>query len=102
MASQDTQGATVTCVSTTGRSTTPATLLGTDRRQRNDQNDRPDTLRFKLADDHFFSLNFTAVNTRNQPLPQTEKWIRERSTSKQVYFREISLEPGIVLIHRKR
>jgi hypothetical protein len=58
------------------------------------RNDRPDTLHFKLADDHFFSLNFTAVNTRNQPLPQTDKWLRNRSTSKQVYFREISLEPG--------
>jgi hypothetical protein len=57
-------------------------------------NKQPDTLRFKLADDHFFSLDFQAVNTRNQSLEHTDKWTRSRTTNRQVYFREISLESG--------
>lgn len=52
------------------------------------------TYRFKLADDHFFSLGFKAVTTRNTPLPNSMEWIRRRSTANQIYFREISLEPG--------
>lgn len=57
-------------------------------------NNSPETYRFKLADDHFFSLAFTAVNTRNQVLEPTQMWIRKRSTNQQIYFREISLESG--------
>lgn len=57
-------------------------------------NNGSSTVRFKLADDHFFSLDFQAVNTRNQSLEHTESWIRKRSTNRQIYFREISIEPG--------
>jgi len=57
-------------------------------------NTSPETLRFKLADDHYFSLDFMAINTRNIPLDHTDKWLRSRSTSRQVYFRELSIEPG--------
>lgn len=57
-------------------------------------NDETDTLRFKLADHHFFSLDFTAVNTRNKVLEHTEEWGRKRNTNQQIFFREISLEPG--------
>lgn len=57
-------------------------------------NQRPEPLRFKLADDHFFSLDFTAVTTKNRPLEHTEVWMRSRSSNRQIYFREVSLEPG--------
>lgn len=57
-------------------------------------NNGKDTYRFKLADDHFFSLGFKAVTTRNIPLMNSKEWIRRRSTTNQIYFREISLESG--------
>lgn len=57
-------------------------------------NDETETLRFKLADQHFFSLDFSAVNTRNKMLEHTEDWSRKRNTNQQIFFREISLEPG--------
>ncbi len=57
-------------------------------------NDETGTLRFKLADQHFFSLDFTAVNTRNKNLEHTGEWARKRNGSQQIFFREISLEPG--------
>jgi len=57
-------------------------------------NSGPGTLRFKLADDHFFSLDFSAMNTRNQALEHTDNWTRKRSTNRQVFFRELSLESG--------
>jgi len=57
-------------------------------------NDGPETLRFKLAEDHAFSLDFAASDARNRPLAHTEDWQRKRNTTRQVYFREISLEPG--------
>lgn len=53
-----------------------------------------DTLRFKLADDRIFSVDFKAVDVKNKQLPQTDYLIRKRTTSQTVYFREIALEPG--------
>ena len=53
-----------------------------------------ETYRFRLADDHFFSIGFSAVTMRNRALPQSGEWLRRRTRSGQVYFREISLEPG--------
>ncbi len=58
------------------------------------KNPSPDTLRFKLADDRSFSVDFNAANTRNLFLDHTEDWKRRQSTSRQVFFREVSLEPG--------
>ncbi len=57
-------------------------------------NNGPETFRFKLAEDHAFSLDFSATDTRNRPLAHTEDWQRKRNTTRQVYFREVSLEPG--------
>ena len=57
-------------------------------------NNTPQPLRFKMADDHFYSLDFSALTTRNLPLDHTEVWLRSRSSSRQIYFREVSLEPG--------
>lgn len=57
-------------------------------------NNGPETLRFKLADDRFFSVDFNAVNTRNLALDHTETWMRRRNTNRQIFFRELSIEPG--------
>ncbi len=57
-------------------------------------NNGASTVRFKLADDLFFSLDFTAIDTKNRFLDHTETWIRRRNTNRQVFFREISIEPG--------
>jgi hypothetical protein len=57
-------------------------------------NSSPDTLRFKLADQRSFSVDFAAANTRNRVLEHTETWLRRRNTNGQIYFREVSIEPG--------
>lgn len=54
----------------------------------------PETLRFKLADDRMFSIDFNVVNVKNTQLPYTDELIRRRTTQQTVYFREISLESG--------
>ena len=58
------------------------------------KNNGPETLRFKLADDRSFSLDFNAYTVKNSCLEQTEKLIENRTTSQIVYFREIALEQG--------
>lgn len=52
------------------------------------------TLRFKVADDKMFSVDFIAFNVKKVQLPSTQELIRKRTTNQTVYFREISLEPG--------
>lgn len=51
-------------------------------------------LRFKLANDRMFSLDFSVLSTKNKNLAHTEPWIRKRNTNQQIYFREISIETG--------
>lgn len=58
------------------------------------KNTGTDTLRFKLADDRMFSVDFSAYTIKNTQLKQTESLIRKRTTNQTVYFREISLEIG--------
>lgn len=58
------------------------------------KNNSAETMRFKLADDRMFSVDFNAYTIKNSQLSQTEKLIRKRTTNQTVYFREISLETG--------
>jgi len=58
------------------------------------KNNGSDTLRFKLADDRKFSVDFNAYTSKNSLLPQTQEVIEKRTTNQTVYFREISLEGG--------
>ena len=58
------------------------------------KNNGAETLRFKLADDRSFSLDFNAYTVKNSRLEQTKKLIENRTTSQTVYFREIALEQG--------
>ena len=58
------------------------------------RNTGTDTLRFKLADDRMFSIDFNAYTIKNERLAQTEALVRKRTTNQTVYFREIALEAG--------
>ncbi len=58
------------------------------------KNNGVETLRFKLADNRMFSMDFDAFTVKNSKLPQTENLIEKRTTNQTVYFREISLECG--------
>lgn len=53
-----------------------------------------DTLRFKLADDRVFSIDFSANTVKNEKLSYTDSIIRKRTTNQTVYFREIAIESG--------
>ncbi len=57
-------------------------------------NKGPETLRFKLADDRMFSMDFKVITVRNKELPATDQLTRKRSMQQTVYFREIALETG--------
>ena len=58
------------------------------------KNNGTETLRFKLADDRAFSLDFNAYTVKNNRLEETETLIEKRTTNQTVYFREIALEYG--------
>lgn len=58
------------------------------------RNNGVETLRFKLADDRAFSLDFDAYTVKNKKLNQTSNIIEKRTTNQTVYFREIALESG--------
>ena len=58
------------------------------------KNNGSETLRFKLADDRAFSLDFFAYTVKNSSLEQTEALIEKRTTNRTVYFREIAIESG--------
>jgi hypothetical protein len=57
-------------------------------------NNTPSTYRFKLADERAFSVDFDIRTMSNRAVEQAEVLKRRRSTSQQVFFREIALEPG--------
>ncbi|MDR1893701.1 MAG: hypothetical protein LBQ61_03275 [Spirochaetales bacterium] len=57
-------------------------------------NNALDTYRFKLADVRQFSLDFSVQTLRHEELEHSDRYVMNRLTNRQVYFREISLEPG--------
>lgn len=58
------------------------------------KNNGSETLRFKLADDRAFSMDFNAYTVKNDRLEQTDSIIDKRTSYQTVYFREIALEQG--------
>ena len=58
------------------------------------KNNGTETLRFKLADDRTFSMDFYAYTTKNRNLDQTDSLTEKRTTNQTVYFREIAIETG--------
>ncbi|MCL2193393.1 MAG: hypothetical protein FWB78_08365 [Treponema sp.] len=57
-------------------------------------NNSPFTYRFKLADDRMFSVDFEVRTVTNRLKEPAEELIRRRTQSRQVFFREIAIEPG--------
>jgi len=57
-------------------------------------NDSTSTVHFKVADNRFFTLDFTARTETNLQINHTQKYTIERSSNKPVFFRQINLEPG--------
>lgn len=57
-------------------------------------NRSPVTYRFKLADERVFSVDFDVRSLSNQSLPPADYILRKRSESRNVFFREIAVEPG--------
>jgi hypothetical protein len=57
-------------------------------------NRSPLTYRFKLADERIFSIDFDVRSLSNQSLPAADYILRKRSESRNVFFREIAVEPG--------
>jgi hypothetical protein len=53
-----------------------------------------DTLRFKVADNRFFNLDFDVRTTTNVGLEHAKEFTIERNSDQPVFFREVSLEPG--------
>jgi hypothetical protein len=58
------------------------------------ENTTPQTMRFKIADNRFFNLDFDVRTTTNLALSHARQFITERSSDQPVFFREVSLEPG--------
>ena len=57
-------------------------------------NNSTQTFRFKLSDARPFSLDFSVKTLQHEDLEHSDKYIMSKLTSRQVFFREISLEPG--------
>jgi len=57
-------------------------------------NNSPFTYRFKLADDRMFSVDFEVRTVTNRLKEPAEELIRRRTQSRQVFFREVAVEPG--------
>jgi hypothetical protein len=53
-----------------------------------------ETLRFKVADNRFFNLDFDVRTTTNIGLSHAKDFTIERNSDQPVFFREMSLEPG--------
>ncbi|MDR1248394.1 MAG: hypothetical protein LBK63_03730 [Treponema sp.] len=57
-------------------------------------NSGPSAYRFRLADDRAFSVDFDVRGMTNMAVAPAEILVRRRSTSQQVFFREIAVEGG--------
>ncbi|MDR1596725.1 MAG: hypothetical protein LBR99_03370 [Treponema sp.] len=57
-------------------------------------NSGPSTYRFRLADDRAFSIDFDVRTMTNLTVNPADILIRRRSTSQQVFFRDIAVESG--------
>jgi hypothetical protein len=57
-------------------------------------NSGPSTYRFRMAEDRAFSIDFEVRTMTNLKVKPAELLVRRRSTSQQVFFREIAVESG--------
>jgi hypothetical protein len=57
-------------------------------------NNTPEVYRFRLSDDRSFSVDFEVLSLSARPVPFADTLVRKRSGSRQIFFREIAIEPG--------
>ena len=57
-------------------------------------NNSTETYHFKVADNRYYTLDFTVKTPTNIKLVHSRKFTIERNSDQPVFFREISLEPG--------
>jgi hypothetical protein len=57
-------------------------------------NNSPSAYRFRLADDRAFSIDFDIRTTTNRPVEPAGRLVQKRTTSGQVFSREISVASG--------
>jgi hypothetical protein len=57
-------------------------------------NTTPETLRFKVADNLAFNLDFDARTTTNLSVEHAREFTTARNSDQPVFFREMSLQPG--------
>jgi hypothetical protein len=57
-------------------------------------NSGTDTLRFKVADNRFFNLDFDVRTPTNVGLEHAKEFTIARNSDQPVFYREVSLEPG--------
>ena len=58
------------------------------------ENTTNDTMRFRIPDNRYFSLDFNVRTTTNLPLAHAKEFTTARNSDQPVFFREVSLEPG--------
>ena len=58
------------------------------------QNNSPDTMRFRVADNRYYNLDFDVRTTTNLPLAHAKEFTMGRNSDQPVFFRDVSLEPG--------
>jgi hypothetical protein len=57
-------------------------------------NGRPETYRFKLAEERFYSVGFDVRTQTNRALEVAEAYKRSLASARSVFYREIAVEPG--------
>ncbi|MBR1615578.1 MAG: hypothetical protein IJ673_08855, partial [Treponema sp.] len=57
-------------------------------------NNGSDTLRFKLADERMFSLDFSANDIKNTKVKPPQYLTERRSSKNSIYYRDITIESG--------
>ncbi|MGA2615137.1 MAG: hypothetical protein ABSG38_17015 [Spirochaetia bacterium] len=58
------------------------------------ENNTPDTMRFRVADNRYYNLDFDVRTTTNLPIAHAKEFTTGRNSDQPVFFRDVSLEPG--------
>jgi hypothetical protein len=58
------------------------------------QNNTPDTVRFQVADNRYFNLDFDVRTTTNLPVAHAQDFTMGRNSDQPVLYREVTLRPG--------
>jgi len=58
------------------------------------ENTTPDTLRFRVADNRYYNLDFDVRTATNLAVAHAKEFTMGRNSDQPVFFREMSLEPG--------